>query len=1006
MRKHRYKIGVIVILLCGLCHIVKADINYSAWSQYEKAAQLFQENAPGKKIINLLETVQRETTDPVLVGRTAFLMSSVYERQNQLENAVLVLQKLNDPLFSIPPNMKLEAWLRMGRLSLKLGRVKVAENAFKKVLEIEGTELLKNEAILALALIAAEQDDWSTCDSLLSLITTHASGIAKDERIVILKARGAISANQPEQAIELLQQTESLTGLRVLADAYELADKQIMAVSVYKKIHDLYSNTPEAKLSLFQAAEVFMRAGDWLAANSEFKRLLSNVSDDALKDAIHFRLGWIYLNLKDYEKAITQFRSSAIAENASYFRYMEAECLRLQGGIDPTRLDQAILLFHNISSIDLESPLAPLAKLKAALTEMEKGDSTSARVSLRQFLNLYALDELTPAVYFLLGVNEKPPANQRYFDQIVQQNRNSNVFDVAFFAMQNQDFCHERYQKVITRNASLPQKNDDVLLNYWQRGNHLLLAESAYFLKHYQQALSEYQQVIGKHSDDLSEKAEIGKAWCLLQMKGPDSALVAFENIRKNSIGVNKILADYGYATVQFIRKDYETALRSYPVAIPIDQYPELGPVVVKSLYRSAQSYYRLEYYLQAIESWNKLAQTYPEDKLAVESLFNIADVYFRANYFHEADSVYQIIINRYPENQIAVESSLKLAQSAYNSGNYDLAVERYQSFIEQYPAHPKTKDALDGIQLSYYQIGQIDQASETLMKVIDQTSNSDLAIDARYRIALNYFQEKKYQEAIEAFKEILTQYPSSSYAVDAQFSLSKCYLAQEDYQAASQELMRFIQYFPNGAQIAEAHFLLGVSYYQTESYLSAIDYFSKIIQDYSDSEYYGPALKNSGWCYDRLKETDRAIHNFQQYVLLYPDAEDTAQLKLQIARLLNDTGKTDEAVIKFQEMQNVADPLVVIEASYRLGMIYLSQEQQTKAEKAFQTASNITEGDDYYRLSALAQLAALYENKGEVNKAIITYERLANSTSEERWTVAARERITLLQNQASSTQK
>lgn len=1006
MIKHQCNISVGVILLCGLFHIVNADINNSAWSNYEKAAQLFQENGPGKKIISLLESVQREATDPVLVGRAAFLMSSLYERQGQLDNAVLALQKLNDPLSSFPPNMKLETWLRSGRLYLKLDKVKVAENAFKKVLEVEGTELLKKEAVLALAWIAAEQNKWSTCDSLFSIITTYDSSLLKDERIIILKARDAIFSKQPQLAIDLLQQTESLIGLRVLADAYELADKQIMAVSVYKKIHDLYPNTPEAQLSLFQAAEVFMRAGDWLAANSEFKRLLSVVSDNALKDAIHFRLGWIYLNLKDYEKALTQFRSSVLAENASYFKYMEAECLRLQGGIDSSRLDQAILLFHNISSIDLESPLAPLAKLKAALTEMEKGDSTSALVSLRQFLNLYSLDELTPAVYFLLGVNEKPPASQRYFDQIVQQNRHSDVFDVAFFAMQNQDFRHEKYQKVITRNASLPQKNDGVSLNYWQRGNHLLLAESAYFLKHYQQALSEYQQVIGENSDDLSEKAGIGKAWCILQMKGPDSALVAFENIRKNTIGVNKILADYGYATVQFFRKEYETALRSYPVAVPIDQYPELAPVVIKSLFRSAQSYYRLEYYLQAIDAWAKLAQAYPEDQLAVESLFNIADVYFRANYFNEADSVYQIIINRYPENKVAVESFLKLAQSAYNSGNYDLAVARYQSFIEQYPNHPKTKDALDGIQLSYYQIGQIDQASEALMKVIDQTSNSDLAIDARYRIALNYFQEQKYQEAIEAFKEILTQYPSSSYAVDAQFSLCRCYLSQEDYLAASHELLRFIQYFPNSAQIAEAHFLLGVSYYQTESYLSAIDYFKKIIQDYSDSEYYGPALKNSGWCYDRLKETDRAIYSFQQYVSLYPDTEDANQLKLQIARLLNDSGKTNEAMIKFQEMQNATDPVVVIEASYRIGMIYLSQEQLNKAEKAFQTASNIAEGDNYYRLSALAQLAALYENKGEVNKAIITYEKLANSTSEERWTIAAKERITLLQTQASSTEK
>ena len=135
---------------------------------------------------------------------------------------------------------------------------------------------------------------------------------------------------------------------------------------------------------------------------------------------------------------------------------MEAECLRRQSVNDSTKLERAIMLFHNIASIDLRSPLAPLAKLKAAMTEMEKGDSTLALVSLRQFLTLYPKDELSPAVYFLLGVNENEQNNQKYFDKIIQQNQKSKFFEVAYFAMQNYDFQKGNYQRVITRNASIP----------------------------------------------------------------------------------------------------------------------------------------------------------------------------------------------------------------------------------------------------------------------------------------------------------------------------------------------------------------------------------------------------------------------------------------------------------------------------------------------------------------------------------------------------------------------
>jgi TolA-binding protein len=256
----------------------------------------------------------------------------------------------------------------------------------------------------------------------------------------------------------------------------------------------------------------------------------------------------------------------------------------------------------------------------------------------------------------------------------------------------------------------------------------------------------------------------------------------------------------------------------------------------------------------------------------------------------------------------------------------------------------------------------------------------------------------------VEAFKEILTLYPNSSYAVDAQFALSKCYIAQGNYQSAGEELQRFIQYFPGSVQSAEAYFLLGVVYYQLESYLSAIDYFNKVITDYTDSDFYGPALKNSAWCYDRLQDNPKALQAFSTYLKQYPKAEDNQQIELQMARLQSETGSTKEAITRFEGLQKSSNLEVALEACYRLGMLQVEQKQMEKAERAFRLAANLNGADNYYRLSALAQLAAIYENRGEAQKAINTYEILASSTSEERWTTAAHERINMLQLQQNQT--
>lgn len=987
-------VSFITLLLSFSFYPVLGEDNNS-WSQYKQAASLFKQKEQPAEIIELLKVVQNTTEDSVLFSRASFLIASTYERDNQLQKAIQELLTVSDPGRHLPATMIAESWLRIGLLYMRQNKIKSAKAYFTRVAEGKSNQFIQRESQLGLAWIAADENNWIVCDSILSELKSDEYSEKQDERIIILKARESIALKQPEKAIQMLENTESQAGLFFLAKAHEMASNRIMAVSIYKKIQDLYYNTPIAKQALFEAAEVFMRAGDWLAARSELKRLLNSGLGDP--DAIHYRLGWISLNLNQLDEALKEFRSPYSPENTNYFKYMEAECLRRQGVIDSLKLDKAIVLFHNIASIGLKSPLAPLAKLKAALTEMEKGDSTGALVSLRQFLNLYPKDELTPAVYFLLGVNETPRVGQRYFDQIIQQSHKSQFFDVSYFALQNYDFNKSDYQKVITRNASMPQQTNSDQLSYWQRANHLLMGESAYYLKHYKQAVAEYQLAKDFNIDDLTEKAMIGEAWCALQISGTDSALAAFEALRKKIKDQNRILVDYGYATIQFLKQDYLEALKVYPVSIQTQEFPEFVPLVVNSLFRSGQCYYRLESFMQAIETWDKLAKEYPDSKRSVEALFNIADVYFRANHFSEADSVYQIIIDNYPKDHFAVESALKMAQSAYNASNYEEAVARFQSFVKNYPDHEKNKEALEGIQLSYYQMGQLNQASETLQKVIDQTSNSDLAIDARYRIAMNHYQEKSYQKAIEEFKEILTLYPNSTYAVDAQFALSKCYLALENYQAALDEFLRFVQYFPESSQVPEAYFFLGVGYYQMESYLSAIDYFNKVIQNYPDSEYYGPALKNSAWCYDHLQEKQKAIEAFSLYLENFPSGEDAQKIQLQISGLLLETGNTQDALAKMKTLQNSEDLEISLEAAYRLGMYYLSNDKITNAEQIFQSAVNRGGGDNYYRLSALAQLGAIYENKGENQKAISTYEQLVNSTNEEQWTSAAKERIDLL---------
>ena len=322
--RNRIKTLKTIILLGAVLFIsgLWAQNSNLPWLQYQQAATFYKDRAPLSQVIDLLQQVQRTSKDSVLLGRCLLLSASAYERGLQYDKALLELKKLELPGKNYLKTMQSEAWLRTGNIFLNQNKVGYAQKYFDKVVEANNNPFQKNEAILGLAWISADENKSETCDSLLSLINSDTTSGSRDERVLILNTRKLIANEQYQEAIKLVEKSETESGLYYLARANELAGNRIMAVSVYKKLHDMFPGTPEAQLALFQAAEVFMRAGDWLAARSEFKRLMQSGLQHA--DGIHFRLGWIYMNLNQLEEALAEFRFQPSAENSGYFKYMEA----------------------------------------------------------------------------------------------------------------------------------------------------------------------------------------------------------------------------------------------------------------------------------------------------------------------------------------------------------------------------------------------------------------------------------------------------------------------------------------------------------------------------------------------------------------------------------------------------------------------------------------------------------------------------------------------------------
>ncbi len=964
----------------------------SSWELYAKAAKLYEENGSQLEIITLCETVRKKGDEPLIVARAALLQSQVLAKQNDFRKAHKILDELLALGKKLPAGLLDEVRLRAAQLFLQAQQSDRALAIFENVAKNGSNLFFRQEARLALAWQLSKRSRHQQVDSLLGALIQDQKVYEKDERVLVVRARGELANNNPQAAIKILSSCEGATALSYLARAHEQAGQPMMAVGIWKKIHDHTPNSPEGEDALFQAGDVFMRAEDWMAAREQFHRFLQMYPNSARANEVQFRLGWTYLRSQDFEAALRAYRSVNLPQYQSYLSYMEAECLRRMGASQPEKLQEAINLYNGIVALDANSILAPLAKLRAATVQMEKGEVRDAIINLRQFLSLYPKDDLASAATFFLAQQQ----GGNYFEDILQKYAGTIIFDAALVSLQKRDYQAGDYQNVINRSAQF-RGDSSGAANDFQRAQHLILAEAYYYLRQYEAAQREYDLALSKSDDELSQTAAMGKAWCVLQSGQLEAAASQFESLCKKTTGLQQAQSAFGLATAYFRMKRYEDAIRSYPVGYGNPANPDLASVAANSLFKVGESYARLQLFGQAIDYWKKLVEDYPQSQWAPQAQYRLADTYFRAHHFEEALAAFQKILDNYPGHPLAVESSLRLAQCEYNAGKYEQAIANFEQFIKNYPQHNLSKDALEGIQLCYYQLGQTEGATEALKKVIAQSSDAMLSADARFRLASNYLDANQSEEAIRAFKEILTLYPGTSYAMDSQLALANAYFAQGNYAAANEEFARFIQYFPESPKLAEAIFNLGVGYFSLESFLSAAEKFNEVIQRYPKSEYYGAALQNIGWCYERMGDKEKALAFFTSYLAGSGAAENQAKIKLQVARLQSELGNVKESLAVYQTLQKSSDGKVAAEAAFHLGQTFLEMNQTARAKEAFQTAVRVGPKDHFYRLKALAELAYLYEIAQQWKQAAASYQQIIDSTTDENWVAAARERLQAL---------
>lgn len=217
-------------------------------------------------------------------------------------------------------------------------------------------------------------------------------------------------------------------------------------------------------------------------------------------------------------------------------------------------------------------------------------------------------------------------------------------------------------------------------------------------------------------------------------------------------------------------------------------------------------------------------------------------------------------------DSKIANENALWLAEAAYRNGDYAKAADSYSSYLKR----ANSKDANYAL--------------------------------ANYGYGYSLFQQRKYSEAKAAFTKFLNQNPTDkAMKTDAYNRIGDCLYYNKNYSEAEgyYEKAIGIEGVKADYSLFQKGFMLGLQRRHKEK-ISVMD---KVIDNFPSSVYAPKALYEKAQAYIALGDNGKAEATFSKLMGDYPQSAEARQGQLQLAMLLNGTGRKDEARDQYKSL-------------------------------------------------------------------------------------------------------
>lgn len=659
----------------------------------------------------------------------------------------------------------------------------------------------------------------------------------------------------------------------------------------------LQATYPYQGLVLMELGQIHYENGEYDQAVKTLERAERENQDGRTAARVHLLLGASYLELKLFDKAVTQYRKAENLAKASNDILMPGR----KWYISEAKLKEGIAL---VQSHRAGEAIGALQNFIAN----NKGDSR----------NEEALFWLAEAFYKVELLKNSTETYQKLLDTYPRTSRREEaLYGLGWSYFRVRDFSNSSkiFDKMI---SDFPKSKYAVEVLTRQ-------ADGYYMEKRFQNAANSY-----KRAASLSPGTEEGQyasyqlSHALYRNGSYEQAITSlldFVRVYNKSPYAPNALYLIGW--IRFQQRKFAESIDNFQFLI--NAYPQ-SSLTPRAYYAIGDANYNLGKFEEAMTSYKIVIESYPGSEMAPESIKSIQYALIALGRESEAIDIANQYVETNPESPFAPVFQKKIGEMFYQGRKYKDAITEYEKFIAKNPNDESIPEVLYWMAKSYVSLNETDEAKTLFERIAKSYPKSDYAplsmldngllqievanisaADAILSALQRTYPESltaaqggfergvlKYKlgdtiTALSIFETVTNKYPGTDWGDQSRYRIAMHYRSAGQNDSARYHFAFISALEDNPSISSECQYRIGELWMRDKNYEQATAAFIQVKDKYEGFEdWYSLSLLSLGESYENLGNFEEAKVIYSALEALRPDDDFGNTAKSRIKRIKN----------------------------------------------------------------------------------------------------------------------